>query len=124
MNQEPIWGRFMKKTRGQKSRATVPLIIIITVEDKSCVRSFHINNRVASAVSNYGLGTGVRQTYIYYYSSVCTYIGLFFKRGSTQFFYGSKLLQSVEKLLAKALSQFLTYFLKRKYVSNNCQQVV
>jgi hypothetical protein len=21
----PIWGRFMKKTRGQKSRATVPL---------------------------------------------------------------------------------------------------
>jgi hypothetical protein len=26
MNQGPIWGRFMKKTRGQKSRATVPLI--------------------------------------------------------------------------------------------------
>jgi hypothetical protein len=25
MNQGPIWGRFMKKTRGQKSRATVPL---------------------------------------------------------------------------------------------------
>jgi hypothetical protein len=26
MNQGPIWGWFMKKTRGQKSRATVPLI--------------------------------------------------------------------------------------------------
>jgi hypothetical protein len=25
MNQGPIWGQFMKKTRGQKSRATVPL---------------------------------------------------------------------------------------------------
>ncbi len=25
MNQGPIWGRFMKKTRGPKSRATVPL---------------------------------------------------------------------------------------------------
>jgi hypothetical protein len=25
MNQGPIWGRFMKKTGGQKSRATVPL---------------------------------------------------------------------------------------------------
>jgi hypothetical protein len=25
MNQGPISGRFMKKTRGQKSRATVPL---------------------------------------------------------------------------------------------------
>jgi hypothetical protein len=28
MNQGPIWGRFMKKIRGQKSRATVPLTYI------------------------------------------------------------------------------------------------
>jgi hypothetical protein len=27
MNKGPIWGQFMKKTRGQKSRATVPLKI-------------------------------------------------------------------------------------------------
>jgi hypothetical protein len=27
---EIIWGRFVEKTEGQKSRATVPLIIIIT----------------------------------------------------------------------------------------------
>ncbi len=25
MNQGPIWGRLLKKTRGRKSRATVPL---------------------------------------------------------------------------------------------------
>jgi hypothetical protein len=25
MNKGPIWGQFMKKARGQKSRATVPL---------------------------------------------------------------------------------------------------
>jgi hypothetical protein len=31
MNQGPIWGRFMKKTRGQKSRATVPLRTIFNL---------------------------------------------------------------------------------------------
>jgi hypothetical protein len=28
MNQGPIGGRFMKKTRGQKTRATVPLMAL------------------------------------------------------------------------------------------------
>jgi hypothetical protein len=28
VNQGPIWGRLLKKTRGQQSRATVPLKVI------------------------------------------------------------------------------------------------
>jgi hypothetical protein len=32
VNQRPIWGRFMKKTRGRQSRATVPLNIHITAQ--------------------------------------------------------------------------------------------
>jgi hypothetical protein len=50
MNEGPIWDRFMKQTRGQKSRATVPLTSNTTLTELLS----HVNTELKIYLGGFG----------------------------------------------------------------------